>query len=241
MRRAALFLIALLFLGPAALAGDYADRTILGFSQDGAYFAFEEHGVQDGSGFPYANVYVIDVAKDSWVAGTPVRVLVEDDGAILATARSNAMTQARPALDRLGITAEGSHVVDNPATELSADPYAVRFRTNQWFDMVERAWTLKLTRLPMPGSMGCENFDDVAGFRLELTDPDGGTRVLNDDKSLPASRTCARDYAISDVIVLPSDGGATGATMAVIVSLIRQGFEGPDRRFLAVTTHFEDR
>jgi predicted secreted protein len=238
--RTILALFAFFGLALPALAGDYADRAILGFSEDGAYFAFDEYGVQDGSGFPYANVYVIDVAKDSWVEGTPIRVTIEDDGAMLTTARSDAMKKARPILDRLNIIARGSHVVDNPATELSADPYAVRFRTNQWFNMVERPWSLKLTRIPMPDSKGCENFDDVAGFRLDLTDPDGGTHVLNEDKSLPASRTCARDYRISDVVVLPSDSGGEGS-MAVILSLIRQGFEGPDRRFLAVTTRFLDR
>ena len=58
----------------AASAGDYADRTILGFSPDGGVFAFEEFGVGDGSGFPYATVYLIDTERDEWVPGTPVRV-----------------------------------------------------------------------------------------------------------------------------------------------------------------------
>jgi predicted secreted protein len=240
MMRAALALAALLFAALPARAGDYADRTIIGFSEDGTYFAFEEYGVQDGSGFPYANVYVIDVAKDSWVEGTPIRVMPESEDMMLTRARADAMKQARPLLDRLNIIARGNHVVDNPATELSADPYAVRFRTNQWFNMAERPWSLKLTRIPMPNSKGCEDFDNVAGFRLELTDPDGGARVLSEDTSLPASRTCARDYAISDVVVLPAEKGAPGASMAVVISLVRQGFEGPDRRFLAVTTRFED-
>jgi len=225
-------------LSSPALAGDYADRSIIGFSPDGAHFAFSEFGVQDGSGFPYANVYVIDVDLDAWIDGTPVRALIEAEAEVPSGALARAMHDARPILDRLQAYSQGNHVVDNPATELSADPYAVRFRTNQWFNMVERAWSLKLTRIPMPGSKGCENYDDVAGFRLELTDPDGKTRILHEDSSLPASRTCARDYAISDVVVLPAGQG--GASMAVIISLIRQGFEGPDRRFLAVTTRFED-
>lgn len=225
-------------LSSPAIAGDYADRTIIGFSPDGAYFALEEYGVQDGSGFPYSNVYVIDVDRDAWVDGTPVRVRIDDEAAMLNRARADAMKQARPLLDKLNVIAKGNQVVTNPATELSADPYAVRFRTNQWFNMVERPWDLKLTRIPMPGAKGCENYDDVAGFRLELTDPDGKTRVLHEDTSLPASRTCARDYAISEVVVLPADKGA--ASMAIVISLIRQGFEGPDRRFLAVTTRFED-
>jgi predicted secreted protein len=50
---------ALLLAVPAAHAGDYAYRDILGFSSDGKSFAFEEYGVQDGSGFPYANIFVV--------------------------------------------------------------------------------------------------------------------------------------------------------------------------------------
>jgi predicted secreted protein len=51
-------------------AGDVAELAILGFSQSGGIFAFEEYGVQDGSGFPYANRYYIDTATDSYVKGT---------------------------------------------------------------------------------------------------------------------------------------------------------------------------
>ena len=46
----------------SARAGDVAELEILGFSDDGGVFAFEEYGVQDGSGFPYANRYYIDTA-----------------------------------------------------------------------------------------------------------------------------------------------------------------------------------
>ena len=48
----------------SAQAGDFAKREIHGFSVDGGLFAFEEYGVQDGSGFPYSNIYVIDTATD---------------------------------------------------------------------------------------------------------------------------------------------------------------------------------
>jgi predicted secreted protein len=50
MFAAALLLIGL--LSNPALAGDTAELNILGFSADGNVFAFEEYGVQDGSGFP---------------------------------------------------------------------------------------------------------------------------------------------------------------------------------------------
>ena len=59
-----------------ALAADAADRAIIGFSGDGRFFAFEEFGIQDGSGFPYANIYVIDLEKDRWVEGSPEHIEV---------------------------------------------------------------------------------------------------------------------------------------------------------------------
>ena len=62
-----------------ALAADAADRAIIGFSADGRYFAFEEFGIQDGSGFAYANIFVLDLEDDKWVEGSPVRVQKRED------------------------------------------------------------------------------------------------------------------------------------------------------------------
>ena len=56
----------------AAQAGDFADRALLGFSPDGRYFALEEYGIQDGSGYPYSNIFLIDTTTDEWVTGTPI-------------------------------------------------------------------------------------------------------------------------------------------------------------------------
>ena len=61
--------LALLLAAPA-VAGDRALADFIGFSEDGRYFAFEEYGVQDGSGFPYSTIYVIDLTDDT---GCPAR------------------------------------------------------------------------------------------------------------------------------------------------------------------------
>ena len=42
---------AMLFAGSTS-AADIASVRPIGFSSDGAVFAFEEYGIQDGSGFP---------------------------------------------------------------------------------------------------------------------------------------------------------------------------------------------
>ena len=59
-RAACLTLVfALLAIGPVN-AGDSAERRAMGFSVDGRYFAFEQFGIQDGSGFPYADIFIVD-------------------------------------------------------------------------------------------------------------------------------------------------------------------------------------
>jgi predicted secreted protein len=231
--------LALLIAVPAARAGDYAYRDILGFSPDGKFFAFEEYGVQDGSGFPYSNIFVIDPAKDGWVDGTPIRRRIDDEATPLTKARSEARAKADPILKKLGVEPRGLLVVSNPATELSADPYHVRFRLNDFFNMEERPWSLRLTPITAPEPAAtCENLGPVKGLKLELTSPEGETKVIAQDTSIPESRFCPRDYAISDVVAFTADGETT---IAVLLSLFRQGFEGPDRRFIAVTTRVSDR
>ena len=70
--------------GIAARAGDVAELEILGFTKDGGVFAFEEYGVADGSGFPYANRYYIDTATDTFLSGTPIRVRLDNEATPVA-------------------------------------------------------------------------------------------------------------------------------------------------------------
>ena len=109
-----------------AMAGDFAERSILGFSPNGDRFAFEEFGVQDGSGFPYANLFVLDTTRDSWVAGTPVRVRLDDETKGIAAARGAAARKAAPLLG--DIDQPGTLLASNPITESGGDPYSIAFR-----------------------------------------------------------------------------------------------------------------
>ena len=118
---------ALALAGSAALAGDYAELEALGFSPDGRTFAFEEYGIQDGSGFPYSNIYVIDTASDNWVAGTPIRVRNDNEATPLQQTRKTARAKAQPILQARQVGEPGNHVASNPPTEMSADPHRVVF------------------------------------------------------------------------------------------------------------------
>lgn len=64
------FRFILLFIGILALntrAGNISDLEQIGVSEDGKYFAFMSSGIQDGSGFPYVSISILDTAKDKYV------------------------------------------------------------------------------------------------------------------------------------------------------------------------------
>lgn len=231
MRFAAVALLAA--IASPALAGDFAEREILGFSPDGNYFAFEEYGIQDGSGFPYSNVFLIETATDSWLADTPIRVRTDLETAPLADTRFEARQQAQPFLTTHNIGSPANLVVSNPPTELSADPHLVRFLPRQVAPPIDEAWSITLTELPLMGR-NCPEGETYNGFRLTLAGPGGEGRTLNEDTSIPDSRRCPLNYAVTDVLTFYPDAGQPA--LVVMISVFSYGFEGPDRRFLAVVT-----
>jgi predicted secreted protein len=219
------------FLPALAMAGDYAERNVIGFSPDGAYFAFVEYGVQDGSGFPYANAYVIATATDSWVKDTPVRVRIDDEAASVATAYAEAMNGIRPVIEQYAIATPAVVLASSPLTEVSTDPHQVAFLLRMPVPPdTSQAFVLTLTETTLPAADCPDMGEPFKGFTLDLRLPDGTTRRLSEDKSIPASRRCPLGYRVSEVLVDPSR-----TVLAVLIDVMSVGFEGPDRRFLAVT------
>ncbi|HSM18990.1 MAG TPA: DUF2259 domain-containing protein [Hyphomicrobiales bacterium] len=225
-------LLSLLLPALPALAGDFATREVIGFSPDGGTFAFEEYGVEDGSGFPYSNIYVIDTAADEWLPGTPFRVRVEDETATLSAARNRSDEAARDLLVRLDIVPRGDHVASNPVTELSADPHRVTFNPRTVVPPIDPEITLTLEQYPLPGPEICAQFGETQGFALRLEQA-GRTRTLSRDSRLPESRECPLSYRIGDVLTYYPGGGRP--VLAVLILMQQVGFEGPDGRWLAVT------
>ena len=131
-------LLALLLLavpgGERALAANGAALNLIGYSPDGRFFAFEQYGHEDGSGFPYWDVFLIDLEKNEWVEGTPVEIWLEDDGASLAAARDKARSAAAAALAAAGVTAPAQLLAANPATEVVAERERLTF--DRWY----RSW-----------------------------------------------------------------------------------------------------
>lgn len=229
----ALLAASLLSIGLAApaVAGDRAGFNALGFSADGRYFAFEEYGIQDGSGFPYANIYAIDLPADKWVNGAPFTVRLDADDASLAAARQQAMELAGAALDKLSLTAPAeliAHIGDGEPD----DGQVLSFGTPGYgLGEPQNVRTLSLDSFPLAATgIPCSDYTEqpTEGFALQLD----GVEIYR-DMALPKSRGCALGYRLH-AVVTPFQGGLQDPATVAIVSVYPFGFEGPDRRFIAV-------
>lgn len=216
-------------------AGDRALIDVIGYSDDLRYLAFEEFGVQDGSGFAYSSLYVVDLVEDKWVSGTPYREQGADEEVPLAAVRAKVAAAAKAKLGTLKIDMPaqvaalmGDGVLDpKPSMRFGYPGYGLPGQT-------EGDFTLSIETFKAPAPPGCdpELFGEMKGFSLTLSG-DGPARELHRDKgTLPKSRGCAMDYAIY-AVVFPYLGGGLENAVAV-VSVYPYGFEGPDRRFLVV-------
>ena len=103
LARLAASLIVLFALALPAAAADRALINMLGYSADGNEFAFEQFGVQDGSGFAFSDVFVVDLVNDKWTYGTPFEVQAEDESKSLGEVRAEAIAKAQDKLDEYKI------------------------------------------------------------------------------------------------------------------------------------------
>lgn len=236
VRRAAISAVfSMACLVAPALAGDRALIDFIGFSPDFRYFAFEEFGIQDGSGFPYSNTYVVDLSTDSWVVGTPVRVRAEDQDTTIAAIRAAGNQQASDFVADfdLSIPVEIAALIGDGAPDVDATHLA--FGAPGYNPgTVSGNYQLRLSTFETTAASPCDEWFGLApkGYQLSIKDSGSDRVVHRDTGALPRSRGCPMDYRLYGV-VMPF-GGTTMGNAVAIVSVYPGGFEGPDRRFLAV-------
>ena len=243
-KRLVLHILSLVLIGVSALfstakAGDIAARHIIGFSPDGAYFAFEEYGVQDGSGFPYANIYFSNTRENSWVKGSPIRVLIQDEQTDLAIARERAVTQAAALIKKFKIQPGGQILAHNPVTELNRPTDEVTVAPGNAPFLQKHALTFAVKALSLE-TKRCKDYGAEAQMGYVLTAQrygSEGEQTLHKDKRIPTSRGCPKRYAISDVIRFMPPSETKKALYIVLLQVFSYGFEGDDGRYLA-TSHW---
>lgn len=225
-----------------AQSGDYADVEILGFSDEGIRFAFEQFGIQDGSGAPYSEIFVINVPTDSWVSGSPIRLKQEQSDGFevpdeqLYAVREENLNAAKEVLGNSRIFSKrGRTVGHNPVTEIGSDPHRLSVHPRTVVPPIDNAMVFSVEEYPLP-SGECASFGaDTKGFRLTLSH-EGEERVLNEDVKLPKSRGCPLSYRIERVVTYFPAGRSP--VFAALVLMEKHGFEGRDGRYLAITGQF---
>ncbi len=202
--------IACLLLFSLARAGDSASLEVQGFSRDGRYLVFEQYGFQDGSGFPYSSVHVVDVKKNVLLWQTE-RVIEQDQGTLLQ-ARSMVRGVAKSVLARYKL--------------LSALPgSSIGIAANGYFISGKKLYQLQLKTNRRANTTCSDGMESLLELKLSV---DNKTRVLQKDSQLPAARTCALGYKLHHVHVF-------GQQLAVFLTRETPGFEGSDLRWMVVT------
>jgi predicted secreted protein len=237
VRRAAEAVVFLLFLCVPSVAAERALIDFIGHSEDARYFAFEEFGIQDGSGFAYSTIYVVDLSTDSWVKGSPFRAMASetDYDAPLSRIREEAFDLASGTLSDLAIDTPaevmaliGDGLPDAAGKDLTwADPLCCAPGATQ-----DQLYTLSIETFEAESDFDCASLtgNPPLGYSLTLTVGEEVSELHRDGKRIPKSRGCAMDYRIYAVVQPLQHGGGAVA----IISSYPFGFEGPDRRFLAV-------
>jgi predicted secreted protein len=233
-------------------AGDYATLNFIGFSNDGKYLAFEEYGTHDGSGFPYANIYFINVEKNSYAAA-PVKKRFDDSSMKVFdeskipgedVMRSQAKKAAAANLKKFKIVQgnTGEMVVARLLTDLNvgstgqnneSPDQVIEFTDYRGSSYYEREYALLLKTSEIK-TKDCEySSDAVLKLDLTLKDTKAETEtILQNDKTLPESRGCPLSYSIQNVYVHENK-------IAVFLNIFTMGFEGPDMRYMVVTGNYK--
>ena len=155
---------------------------------------------------------------------------------------------AIPILRELELSVPPVLLAANPATEVVADRNRISF--DRWYvsmgarpdgegaDTIRHDLEVKTVELPNPAD--CPSDDGATyGFTLMIADRTMGTsRVLHEDKAIPASRGCPYDYDLA-AVVAPAGYPVTDRLVAII-GVYAAGFEGADHRFLAVPFTISD-
>lgn len=214
----ALFLLAALGVS----AGDIAQFVNLGFSADSKYFMFGQYGVSEKSSSPFAETFVVDVAKNVYAPRGARKVAytrAAEPGAsglgALLTVLGDALPQTRQyGVDHL-LTGRMLYIlVDGaPSNEI------LEFRDFQ----TGRSYAVSLLRA------GSTSFHITAS----VTDKNGAVRtVVAGDPSI--QRSGVKSYQIKQIILAPD-----GNSLVFVVQKEEQDTKGNNVRYMVETARLQ--
>lgn len=196
-------------------SADTQKYRVLGFSKDGAYFAYELYGQKDGSGSVYSLIKIVEAATGKEVGK---KWEAEDfDNLNLDSLRLSNLDNSEVDLDRFRLNEDtkGTVVYENLKLEFKPTQKAILKKLNS--DL-----TLTLTK----SKKSC--IPEIQNYLMKLTLCRGKKKVvLYEDKN--EKKLCLVDAKIEKVIHHKN-------TIVSIVLYSRPGFEGLDVRYLFFVT-----
>lgn len=199
-----------------------AEVEALGFSADGKYAVLLEHGVADGSGFPWARVTTFEAAKNA-VVGKPIEVVLQAGGATEAQAVEQAKRAFEAARVKLNMAAL------RPGKEIRHDEKG---------ELHDREGapigTLKITARRATAKEGAKTcYQPFSPLLLSLTlywmDDDKPAKLLA-ERRVPKDRACLTGCDLGKTF-------ADGTTAIFVLQCGAQGFEGTNSRAVPVAAH----
>jgi len=225
-------------LSASAFAGDAANFRLLGFSQDNSKMAYADTAIGDGSGLAYASIQVVDI-KNNKVLKTISAEDENENNPSESVALKKALLKAKLASYGIIVGKKmGKVLLQRLPTDYSQSTNTI-FSVDSWAQGGATSTVPKYELLLEQKNVSSKVCDDEAmGFsgsimKLSLKDKEGDATkvnmVLQQDRTIPKSRGCARDYHITQVI-------KSDKALVVVVNYANNGFEGPNTQHLVVTT-----
>ncbi len=234
----------ILLLSGVLNAAHLASADFMGFSDDGRFAAFEQYWIQDGSGFPEAEIMVLSVNDSRVIELFNTRwneELMFVDGVEMYfentsnPARVSVNSDAEALLDSLSISSEniGTHCISHRLTDTGVKDESVTFvswiGSMMWngpeynLNIVNHEVTLESP------SEWLSMFDTPVLLEVMITNANGDEVMHHLDDSPQPRFEYVSNYRISDVYVY------NDSLIAIILNTTEPGFEGTDGMFRMVT------
>lgn len=203
-------------------AANRPDIVQQGFSPDARYHLLLTSFIQDGSGFPSAVLQITDVQRNATIYSQTRTWKDAAAGATLQMLVTAWRTDQTKILAKYHLTSPvaGEQLFNRPALPPQ------RYPDNVTVSQPTRVGLLTLVPLTLHSTCGYSDLP-ARGVILKL-----GSRELQHDRRLPASRTCATGYTLETAWEYRK-------SLVIIVRAYSQGFEGPDASPLVITTHLK--
>jgi predicted secreted protein len=228
------FFVILLYLlvFSKSYASDITQLSVIGFSKNAKFFAFEQFGSHESSNENYADLFVLDVEKNDFVIKPFQQNSMQKSIEELREINKN---KAKLKLKELQLLKPqmGNRLLSRPLTDLSGSPYQVEFSLQPTLaGSSSDVYVLNLETNET--TQECFGLGKAKIFTLILKGKnDNQIQILQKDAQLPTSRGCPLDYRLAEIISYQDK-------IVVFINMFFAGSEGHNMRYLAVTAHIND-